>query len=214
MEIVRAVSLSKKFGRDWGVRNVNLSLGEGLHVLLGPNGSGKTTFLKLVVGMLKPTSGYIRVFGLDPRRDVSKLSNKVSFAFEGLPLPWWLSGEEFAEHIFSVREPSRQLEKLLSSLGVENYWKKTPLAYSSGMKKRLQLALALGCDAELYVLDEPFTLLDASSIEAITAFIREAVSSCKTFLVATHFLPEGFTEMASTIVRFLDGSVVEVRSFG
>jgi ABC-type multidrug transport system ATPase subunit len=209
VEVVEAVGLGKRFGLDWGLRNVTLSLSEGLHVLMGPNGSGKTTFLKLVVGLLRPTTGYVKVFGLDPRKDFSLLSKKVSFMFEGLPLPWWMSGEEFAELVFSTRESSPMAAELASSLAVKAYWRKLPLAYSSGMKKRLQLTIALGCEAELYVLDEPFTLLDSASLSKVLSAVRELSLKGKTLLVATHFLPEGFMDMASSIIKFHNGMIVE-----
>jgi len=207
--VVEANSLSKRFGFDWALRDVSLRLGRGLHLLMGPNGSGKTTFLKLAVGMLRPTSGSIRVLGLNPWRDYGKLARRISVMFEGTPLPWWLTGAEFVEQVFSARRRSAIAEELFSSLAIEEYWGRYAFTYSSGMKKRLQLAIALGLEAELYVLDEPFTLLDEHSLDILTGFIRK-LSSRATILIATHFVPKGIEEETSCIVRFQNGRVVGV----
>jgi len=207
--VVEAVSLSKRFGFDWALRNVSLRLEKGLHLLMGPNGSGKTTFLKLAVGMLRPTSGSIRVLGLNPLRDFRKLAGRISVMFEGTPLPWWLTGAEFVELVLSARRRSAIAEELFSSLAVEEYWGRYTFTYSSGMKKRLQLAAALGLEAELYVLDEPFTLLDEHSLDIVTGFIRK-LSSSATILIATHFVPKGIEEVASSIVRFHNGSIIGI----
>lgn len=207
--VVEAVSLCKRFGFDWALRDVNLRLEKGLHLLMGPNGSGKTTFLKLAVGMLKPTSGSIRVFGLDPWRDFGKLAGRVSVMFEGTPLPWWLTGVEFAEQVLRARRRSAIAEELFSSLAIEEYWERYTFTYSSGMKKRLQLAVALGLEADLYVLDEPFTLLDEQSLEVVTRFISE-LSSNATILIATHFVPKSIEEIAGSIVRFHNGRIIGI----
>jgi len=207
--VVEAVSLSKRFGFDWALRDVSLRLGKGLHLLMGPNGSGKTTFLKLTAGMLRPTSGSIRVLGLNPWRDFRKLACRISVMFEGTPLPWWLTGVEFVEQVLSARMRSAIAEELFSSLAIEEYWGRYMFTYSSGMKRRLQLAIALGLEAELYVLDEPFTLLDEHSLDIATGFIRK-LSSSATILIATHFVPKGIEEAAHSIVRFQNGRVVSL----
>jgi len=213
MEVVVAENLSKRFGFTWALRDVSLKLGEGLHLLLGPNGSGKTTFLKLALGMLKPTSGLVRVLGLDPWREWPKLSERVAFAMEGAPLPWWMSGRALLAELCSMKgSPFTGVEKLARELGVSGYWDRLILTYSSGMAKRVLLLTALGFEAELYVLDEPFTLVDRATIDKLVQLLKELRSSGRTVLVATHYLPEGLE--ADTLVRFEDGRVVSVERVG
>jgi len=207
VEVVVAENLSKRFGFTWALRGVSLKLGGGLHLLLGPNGSGKTTFLKLAVGMLKPTSGLVRVLGLDPWRDYAKLSAKLSFAFEGLPLPWWVSGKAFIERLASMRG-SILLRSVAEELGVTAYWHRLPFTYSSGMAKRLLLLLALGFEAEVYVLDEPFTLLDREAVRLVSRKLRELAESGKTILVATHYVPKELEDAISTLTRFENGEII------
>ncbi|MEM0024060.1 MAG: ABC transporter ATP-binding protein [Thermofilaceae archaeon] len=210
MEVVVAENLTKRFGFTVALKGVNLKLRPGLHLLLGPNGSGKTTFLKLVVGMLKPSSGRIRVLGLDPWRDYVKLSERVSFAFEGLPLPWWVTGREFLRALASMRGGASRLNEAADLLGVSSYWGKLPFTYSSGMAKRLILLTALAFDAQLYVLDEPFTLLDRETVNAVVGECARLVEEGRTLLVATHYIPPGLSGVAESLIRFEGGEVVEV----
>jgi ABC-type multidrug transport system ATPase subunit len=213
VEVVVAENLSKRFGFTWALRGVCLKLGGGLHLLLGPNGSGKTTFLKLAVGMLKPTSGLVRVLGLDPWREWPELSKRVAFAMEGAPLPWWMSGRSLLRELCSMRgSPFSGVERLAGELGVAGYWERPILTYSSGMAKRLHLLAALGFEADLYALDEPFTLVDKATIAKLVQLLEELRSGGRTLLVATHYLPEGLE--ADTIVRFEDGRVVSVEKAG
>ncbi|MEM1929403.1 MAG: ABC transporter ATP-binding protein [Thermofilaceae archaeon] len=211
MEVVRAEGLSKRFAFTWALRDVNLSLGRGVHLLLGPNGSGKTTFLKLAIGMLRATSGRIRVLNLDPWRQWPQLAARVSFAMEGAPLPWWMTGRDFLRELCSMKGVGEgRLEKLAAELGVDGYWGSSILTYSSGMAKRVLLLTAFLAEAELYVLDEPFTLIDRPTIARVTKLIAELRDSGSTFLIATHYIPGDFEGLADTIVRFEDGRVVSV----
>lgn len=211
MEVVAAENLSKRFGFTWALRDVSLKLGGGVHLLLGPNGSGKTTFLKLVAGMLKPTTGRIRVLGLNPWLDWHKLHSRVATAMEGAPLPWWMSGRELVERFSSMKGVSfESIGQLASLLGVDSYWSRPIFTYSSGMAKRVLLTLALLCDAQLYILDEPFTLLDRSTMQRLVDLIARLKGRSATFLVASHFVPSGFDELVDTVVTFEEGRVVGV----
>lgn len=211
MEVVRAENLSKSFGFTWALKDINLSLGKGVHLLLGPNGSGKTTFLKLAVGMLRVTRGSIRILGLDPWRQWPELASKVSFAMEGAPLPWWMTGRELLRELCSMKGCSEvRLEKLASELGVTGYWGSSILTYSSGMGKRILLLTAFLAEVELYVLDEPFTLIDRITIDHVIKLITELRDTGSTFLLATHYIPEAFQGLADTFIRFEGGRVVSV----
>lgn len=211
MEVVIAEGLWKRFGFTVALKDVSLRLDKGLHLLLGPNGSGKTTLIKLAAGMLKPSKGRIRVLGLDPWKSYAELSDKVAFAFEGLPLPWWLSGRSFLESVARMRGGSSKLFEAASELGVKAYWERPPLTYSSGMAKRLLLLLALGFEAEVYLLDEPFTLLDREAVARVSKMITALASEGRTVIVATHYVPRGFAEAVASLTRLESGEVVEHR---
>ena len=190
------------------MRGVTLELSRGLSLILGPNGSGKTTFLKLVVGMLRPSGGRITVLGRDPWRHRSYLSSKVSFMFEGSPIPWWLSGREFLLELVRLRgEEGRRMLEVVRALGIDDYWDRHALTYSSGMRKRVLIASALGFNADLYVLDEPFSLLDSSSIEVVSELVLDLVESGKNVLVASHHFPRKLLEEADAQVLLNNGRV-------
>jgi len=207
VEVIRADNLWKSFGPTVALRDVSVAIGEGLYLLLGPNGSGKTTFLKLVVGFLKPTRGRLTVLGHAPWRDYVKLRERLAFAFEGMPLPWWESGKGFIEEYCGLRccDESTILEAA-RKLGVVEYWERPILGYSSGMRKKLLLLLALGVKADLYVLDEPFTLIDKRSLEELCNLLSQLPG--RATLVATHIVPEAIRQLNPSILEFSEGQIL------
>lgn len=216
MEIVAAEHLSKRFGFTWALRDISLKLGYGVHLLLGPNGSGKTTFLKLAAGMLKPTAGSIRILGLNPWFEWRKLHSRVTVAMEGAPLPWWMSGRDLIECFVSMKGSSiERAEELAKLFSIDGFWRRPIFTYSSGMAKRVLLLLAFLCDAQLYILDEPFTLLDKSTVERLTGLIATLKDEGASFLVASHFVPESFDKLVDTVVSFEEGRVtgLEIRHY-
>ncbi|MCD6563411.1 MAG: ABC transporter ATP-binding protein [Thermoproteales archaeon] len=207
--IISLENVWKRFGVDLALRDITLKLGHGLHLVVGPNGSGKTTLLKLIVGMIKPTKGSVKVFGLDPWKYYYRLRGKIAFAFEGLPLPWWMSGKEFVESVCMLGGYDiKKMVEVSEDLGVTEYWQKSIGSYSSGMKKRLLLLLSFGIKAELYVLDEPFTLIDEKTLNRVIDLMSELKKLGKILLIATHYIPEKIRKEADTIVKISRGSIV------
>ncbi len=210
MEVVVAEHLWKKFGPTVALRDVSLRVEEGLYLLLGPNGSGKSTMLKLVAGFLKPTRGRITVLGYTPWRDYTKLRGRIAYAFEGMPLPWWMSGREFIESYCRLRGCDDELLAQASRrLGVLDYWERPIFGYSSGMKKKLLLLMALAVSSDLYILDEPFTLLDKKSLEEACDLIAQLPG--KTILIATHIIPDPVKDMEPSVIEFYEGAVTNIR---
>ncbi|QOJ78848.1 ABC transporter ATP-binding protein [Infirmifilum lucidum] len=210
MEVVVAEHLWKRFGPTVALRDVSLRVEEGVYLLLGPNGSGKSTMLKLVVGFLKPTRGRITVLGYTPWRDYTRLGERVAYAFEGMPLPWWMTGREFVEGYCRLRGcDDEMLAQACGRLGVLDYWDRPIFGYSSGMKKKLLLLMALAARADLYVLDEPFTLLDRKSLEETCSLIAQLPG--KATLIATHIIPDPVKETKPSVIEFYEGTITNVR---
>lgn len=206
MEMIVAEHLWKRFGATVALRDVSVKIGGGLHLLLGPNGSGKSTFLKLVVGFLRPTRGRLTVLGYTPWRDYARLQGKIAFAFEEMPLPWWETGREFIETYCGLRGCDEgMLAEAARRLGVLEYWERPIYRYSSGMKKKLLLLLALGVRADIYVLDEPFTLLDRRSLEEVCRLIPQLPGG--TTLIATHIVPDPIRELEPAVLEFSEGTI-------
>ena len=203
--------VSKRFLFTWALRDVTLDLERGFHILKGPNGSGKSTLLKIMLGMLKPTRGRVQVFGVDPFKEFSKIANRVTFSLEGSPLPWWLSGIELLKMTCESRDGDwSEVVSKAEELGVTQYWRRNMITYSSGMKKKIILLLSLSFDAELYILDEPFTLLDKDSLRTVISWIREKSEDGKSILLASHFMPSEVERLVDTVIELFNGRIVSI----
>ena len=162
MELLKASDLVKRFGNTNAVKGINFHIEEGRCVsLLGPNGAGKTTTLKMLSGLLEPTSGSIDFKGekaKDLRQFIGYLPQYPAFYN-------WMSGKEFLVFAgqlakLNVKEAEKRSEELLERVGLTNAKKRKIGGYSGGMKQRLGLAQALIHRPKLLILDEPVLALD------------------------------------------------------
>ncbi|ADH62845.1 heme exporter protein CcmA [Allomeiothermus silvanus DSM 9946] len=162
--LLRAEALSKRYGRDWVIRELDFSLAGGEVVaLLGPNGAGKTTLLRLLAGLVRPTAGKVSA-----QAKVGLLANPPAFYRH-------LSGEEnlaYALRLEDRRVDLGAIHQLLEHVGLPP--KKPVLSYSSGMKKRLALARMQLLRPEVWLLDEPEAALDAQGRELLGEIVHQA----------------------------------------
>lgn len=165
-------------------------------VLLGPNGSGKTTILKLISTMLLPDAGSVRVDGFDTQRDASEVRRQVGIAVasERSFFPR-LSARENLEFFASLDEVSRseraqRIEKVLGDTGLEEQANTLVMKFSSGMYQRLGIARSLVKRPGVLLLDEPTRSLDAATTAHFWATIRALAQQQTTVLLATHNFAE------------------------
>ena len=207
-EIILAKRLSKNFGLTKALDNIDLNIDRrGLHLLLGPNGSGKSTLIKLCLGLLRPSRGDLVVLGYKPWLKRHVISSKIMFVVENFSMPWWMNGISYARAYSRLRDVDWSLlYENLVYFNVTEYWWKPIYAYSSGMRKKLMLALGLVSGYELYLLDEPFTLIDKGSrrktIELIEKLAKES-----TIVLATHILPEELFKLTETTTILVNGKM-------
>ena len=189
---VHARGLSRRFGEREALLGVDLDVPRGVcHALLGANGSGKTTFLRLVSGLLRPTEGELAVCGLPLPAEGSAVRARLGVLFDAPLVPRHLTLSEALAYSADLRGggiPRERAEALLERVGL--IWRRRdPLStFSRGMTQRANLACALLGDPELLLLDEPFTGLDAEGSALAEAMIREAVAAGRTVLLVTHEL--------------------------
>jgi ABC-2 type transport system ATP-binding protein len=186
--------VTKLYGSVIGVNDVTLSLGPGAHGLLGPNGSGKTTFLSLVTGQLRPSRGEVAVFGESPW-DNPRLYRRLGVCpgFEGLYSD--ITGFDWVRYLmelhgYSPREASSRAQDALEITGMTQAMHRGMGTYSRGMRQRTKLAQAIAHEPQLLILDEPFNGLDPIGRHDITEVLRDWVDTGGSVIIASHILHE------------------------
>ncbi|MBX3442478.1 MAG: ABC transporter ATP-binding protein [Planctomyces sp.] len=213
--------VTKLYGTVIGVNDITLTLEPGAHGLLGPNGSGKTTFLNLVTGQLRPTRGDVTVFGDSPW-DNADLYRRIGVCpgFEGLYAD--ISGFDWVRYLmqlngFSPREARRRAEDALEVVGMTRSMHRSMGSYSRGMRQRTKLAQSIAHEPELIILDEPFNGLDPVGRHDITQVLKDWIKCGGSVIIASHILHEVESLATSFLLicggRLLaSGTPVEVHS--
>ncbi len=215
--ITRQGFWKRKVRKTVAVENLTLNVEKGeLFGLLGPNGAGKTTTVKMLSTLLLPTSGSIRVFGLDILRDTNEIRKKIGFAFGGnRGLYGRLTAREnlryFAELYAMPPDLSRKrIPELLELVGLAERGDDKVENYSSGMQQRLHLARALLHDPQLIFLDEPTVGIDPVGARELRLTVKRLIEHGKTILLTTHYMAEA-DELCDHIA-IIDHGVI--RAFG
>ena len=194
-------ALTKRFGRgadaQTAVADVSLHIQEGeVYGLLGPTGAGKSTTLKRICGMLRPTSGEMLFGGRPWRRDDLYA---IGSLIEEAPLyPNLTARENLRVRTTLLGLPERRIDEALEAVGLTDTGRKRAGRFSMGMRQRLGLALALLARPRLLVLDEPTNGLDPIGIEELRDQVRGFAASGTTVLVSSHILSE-VQQMADSV---------------
>jgi ABC-2 type transport system ATP-binding protein len=198
--IVEARNLSKVYRDFWGrskkvaLKPLDLEIRRGeIFGLLGPNGSGKTTTMKLLLGLIFPTSGEALVFGKDAT-DVSK-NERLGYLPEETYLYKFLDAEEtldFYGRLFDMppEERKRRADALITMVGLDRDKKRQLKEYSKGMTRRIGIAQALINDPELVLLDEPTSGLDPIGTREMKDLIIDLKKRGKTVIMSSHLLAD------------------------
>ena len=190
METVLSIKgLTKNFGRLCAVNNINLNVTQGqVFGMLGPNGSGKTTTLGMLMGVVNPTAGQFSWFGEQPNSEVRK---KIGAVLEHPIFYPYLSGQKNLELNAMIKqcrpENIPNVLELVELTGRRHDKYKT---YSLGMKQRLAIASALLNEPTVLILDEPTNGLDPMGIAEIRELIKKIAANGKTIILASHLLDE------------------------
>lgn len=192
--IIEARGLSKSFGKVRALDKLNLRVGKGVTGLIGPNGSGKTTTIKISLGLLKADEGSVRVFGLDPWDDGYEVRRRIGVLHEKPSFPKDLTGFAFLKYVakfHGIAEWEKRAHETLKSVGLDYAGHRPIKTYSAGMVQRLGLAQAVIGAAEFVILDEPTANLDPMGrVEVLELIASLSKDRGMSFLISTHILPE------------------------
>jgi ABC-2 type transport system ATP-binding protein len=185
--------LVKRYGRQPALTGLDMSVPRGqVYGFLGPNGSGKTTTLRLLVGLLRPDAGQMTLLG-EPYtwRDRKRLF-RVGSLIEMPAFYPFLSGRDNLRFLSNTgpRTSPRRIDEVLEYVGMRQRSHDKVKTYSLGMKQRLGIAAAMLSDPELLLLDEPANGLDPAGVVALRETLRHLTSLGKTVLISSHILPE------------------------
>jgi ABC-2 type transport system ATP-binding protein len=189
-------NLTKKFEDVTAVDGLSLEIEKGeLFGLLGPNGAGKTTAIKVLCGLLEPSSGSAHVGGYDVRKDTSKVKELIGVCPQDTAAYSFLSGRENVElfgnlHAMPKEKLKKNTDGLLEKMSLAEDANRRFGKYSGGMKRRINLIMALVHDPEIAFLDEPTVAMDPQSRHAVWDFIRELKNRGKTIILTTHYMEE------------------------
>ena len=185
---------SRWYGQVIGLNDVTCSVGVGVTALLGQNGAGKSTMLKLITGQMRPTTGECSVFGLDPFANTD-VFRRLGFCPDVDSFPEHLSGWDFVYRMarfsgYSDSEARRRTGDILEQVGMADRCRKAVKGYSKGMRQRIKLASAMVHDPDLLLLDEPLNGLDPVGRREFMDLLDQFASQGKGILVSSHILFE------------------------
>lgn len=190
MTLLKVENLNKNYGKHEVLKNLNFTLDEpGIKVLVGPNGSGKTTFFSLIANLIKPNSGSIEVVG-KPNTDPD-IFKKISILRDNRILYGYLSGLDHLNFIRQMQKlPKERMEEVIEQMQIGAYVKRPVKTYSMGMKQSLLLAMAMMNRPKLMILDEPLNGLDPTSVIRMRLLLQQIASNGTAILLSSHTLSE------------------------
>ena len=211
MAVIQTMGLSKRYKDRWAVDHLDLRVEQGdIYGFIGQNGAGKSTTLKLLCGLARPTQGEALIFGKPVRDSVAR--RRVGALIEQPGLYPDLSGREnlrLYAALLGLDSPARQVEEILKTVGLSHGEKNPVRHYSMGMKQRLGVALALLGGPDLLLLDEPINGLDPEGIrEMRELLLRLNRERGLTILVSSHLLGE-LSKIATQYGIIQEGRMVE-----
>ena len=196
MPLIAARELTKVYPGVRALDGLTVDVEPGIIGFVGANGAGKSTFLRILLGLLQPTSGSVEVLGLDVATDVMTLRGMIGYMPENDCLPLDLSGTDFVTHMAQMSglpftAARERAAEMLRHVGLHEERYRLIGSYSTGMKQRIKLAQALAHDPKLLLLDEPTNGLDPEGREEMLALVQRTGREFGIAVVVTsHLLGE------------------------
>jgi ABC-2 type transport system ATP-binding protein len=216
MSAIIARGVSKRYGPTLALESLDLEIERGeVFGLLGPNGSGKTTFIRLLAGYLLPTAGHLEIDGCDSVRDTLRARARIGYVPEAAPVYGNMRVREFLTFMARLRGlPARQaggaVDRVIDMLALGAVAHRPARVLSRGYRQRTAIAQALVHDPPVVILDEPTNGLDPRQIIEIRELIR-GLAGHHTVIVSSHVLSE-VARIADRVAILLDGRLLGVRA--
>ena len=194
MVVIELENVTKRYGTKLAVENLNLTIAKGeLFAFLGPNGAGKTTTIKMICGLLFPTSGTVRVGGFDVQKDGDRARQLLSYVPDQPYLYEKLTGREFLQFItdlygLSRSEATRKIGEMIELFRLQEFIDDLTERYSHGMRQRTVFAAALVHQPQILIVDEPTVGLDPRSIRLLKDLLRAEANRGTTVFLSSHSL--------------------------
>lgn len=209
--MIQLESASRWYGDVIGLNDVSCTFSSGVTALLGQNGAGKSTMMRLITGQIKPTTGTVRVFDMDPFAN-EKVFQKLGYCPDIDSFPEHLSGRAFVQRMaefsgFSQAEAKSRTEEVLVRVGMADRASKSIRGYSKGMRQRIKLAQALVHSPQIILLDEPLNGLDPVGRREFMDVLDSLSAEGKSILVSSHILFE-VEQMTRSIVLLHRGRLM------
>ncbi len=212
MLAIETKSLTKKYKDKTAVNGINLKIEEGeLFALLGVNGAGKTTTIKMLSGLILPTSGDITIEGLDMKKDTLKIKEFLNVSPQETAVAPNLTVKEnleFMAGVYQIENKDEKIAELVRQFKLDEVLKKKAKALSGGWQRKVSIAISLINDPKILFLDEPTLGLDVIARKELWKVI-EGLKGKKTIILTTHYMEEA-ESLSDRIGIMAHGELVDV----
>lgn len=212
--ILEVNNLTKTFKESPIIKGISFNVAEGeILGILGPNGAGKTTTLQMVLGILTPTSGSIKVFGQDITTHKSEILESVNFSSTYVDMPWRLSVKEnltWSSYLYEIADRKKRLKQVMELFRLEKIWNMPVASLSAGQKTRVNLARSMVNFPKLLLLDEPTASLDPEVASYMREFFaKQRATYNKSIILTSHNMAE-VEELCDRVLILKDGLVFDI----
>jgi ABC-2 type transport system ATP-binding protein len=210
--VVQVENVRKEFGSFTAVSDVSFCVKRGEIVgLLGANGAGKTTLIQMLLGLLSPTAGLIRIFGMDPEKDRISILKRANFSSAYIAMPYNLKVVENLDvfaGLYRVKNARKKIDDLLELFGVAHLKTRMTGRLSSGESTRVNLCKALLNDPEILFLDEPTASLDPDIADKVRKLLTQYKREHNTTMIYTSHNMKDVEELCDRILFVAGGKII------